>query len=195
LSLPLFYIPYFSSQRVMVVRNLIVLLPFIAILAAHGTVSLASRLRMPLARRAHLAFIVIVFLLNSAWMVYAAQTIRIRRSTDHLASAQEMLERDPSAKNWISPRLQGEFTRRGVSLPSVAMGEATHLVFYFKEIPDHLFKIPANRPGLYQIPPTGPYEVNFDYYPTWPGQERPVRVAIDDARASGLLESLAPITH
>jgi hypothetical protein len=30
----------------------------------------------------------------------------------------------------------------------------------------------ANRFNHYQLLPSGPYDVNFSYYPTWPGPNR-----------------------
>jgi len=43
----------------------------------------------------------------------------------------------------------------------------------FKE-PDkvHLFTVGANRFNHYQLLPSGPHDVNFTYYPTWPGPNR-----------------------
>jgi hypothetical protein len=43
----------------------------------------------------------------------------------------------------------------------------------FKE-PDkvHRSTVGANRFNHYQLLPSGPYDVNFSYYPTWPGPNR-----------------------
>lgn len=36
----------------------------------------------------------------------------------------------------------------------------------------HLDSMGANRFNHYQLLPSGPYDVNFSYYPTWPGPNR-----------------------
>ena len=45
LAFPLFYLLYFAMQRVMVVRNLLAVIPFLAIAAARGAVVIGELLR------------------------------------------------------------------------------------------------------------------------------------------------------
>jgi hypothetical protein len=55
------------------------------------------------------------------------------------------------------------------------------LLFFSREVPadDWL----ANRRGRYTVVPPGPFEVNWDYYPTWEGPERLVVTDATTARA------------
>ena len=76
--------------------------------------------------------------------------------------------------------LDKEIKSRGLPTPdnviSIYEGDA-YAVYYsrepFKEPDnDHLFTVGANRFNHYQLLPSGPHDVNFTYYPTWPGPNR-----------------------
>ena len=69
LSFPCLYLVFFSLQKIMIVRNYLVIIPFFAILAARGTVFLYRRVLVRRSFRAMFAFLTILFLcVNGFWL-------------------------------------------------------------------------------------------------------------------------------
>jgi 4-amino-4-deoxy-L-arabinose transferase-like glycosyltransferase len=198
LSFPVVYSLYFASQRALVVRNLLVLAPFLAILAAHGAQWIWSRTsaagRQPgpggrVAKGARLGFaalLVSALLVNAGWLWHAASTIR-KRKTDAFAREALAYVRERSTTTfYISPRVRTHFALLGAgSLSNVTTdpGRAEHVVFYAHEGARRYQDWHANRPRLTERW-FGPYEVNFNMYPNWWGDDR--IVVMSAAKANGL---------
>ena len=92
----------------------------------------------------------------------------------------EFLDKNISKHYVFSAMLDKEIKSRGLQTPDNVISiyeEDAYAVYYsrepFKE-PDkvHLFTVGANRFNHYQLLPSGPHDVNFTYYPTWPGPNR-----------------------
>ena len=92
----------------------------------------------------------------------------------------EFLNKNTSKHYVFSEMLDKEIKSRGLLTPDNVISiyeKNAYAVYYsrepFKE-PDkvHLFTVGANRFNHYQLLPSGPHDVNFTYYPTWPGPNR-----------------------
>ena len=92
----------------------------------------------------------------------------------------EFLDKNTNKNYVFSTMLDKEIRSRGLPTPDNVISiyeEDAYAVYYslepFKE-PDkvHLFTVGANRFNHYQLLPSGPHDVNFTYYPTWPGPNR-----------------------
>ncbi|HVB38439.1 MAG TPA: phospholipid carrier-dependent glycosyltransferase, partial [Vicinamibacterales bacterium] len=78
LGFPVCYVLYMASQRVMIVRNLLVVAPWLAVLAAVGAAAMAAGLRARPARVAFGAVLVAALAFNAAQLVMAARSIEAR---------------------------------------------------------------------------------------------------------------------
>jgi 4-amino-4-deoxy-L-arabinose transferase-like glycosyltransferase len=170
LSVPLLFIPYVSQQRVMMVRNDLLLFPFLAILCARGVnVLWNSRLfRSNRIARVILAVgLLLALLVNFNWLYYAGRSISPNLTNDWSQMLPRYLLANKDATYYLSAGVRRELNTN--ELPNVVSDPllADKLVFVFDEV-DHPL---ANRPNVYD-PIFGPYEVNFDYYPSWNEDER-----------------------
>lgn len=111
-SFPLLYFLYFCTQRAMVVRNLLVLLPFLAVLAARGAGTIWEWTQPRLAWRGNLSGILRAVLLtcvtavlgvNAAWLFYAAETIVDRESDRFVREALTHIVNYPETRFYLSP--------------------------------------------------------------------------------------------
>jgi len=165
LSVPLLYIPYISLQRVMMVRNDLLLFPFLAILSARGMIVVwNSRFiqSSTIARTIAVVGLVSALLINYNWLYDAAESIATRSSIDRPQELRKYLLTNRETTYYLSKEARSLIDSNG--LPNVVNDPvlADKLVFVFREV-DHPL---ANRPNVYD-PVFGPYEVNFDYYPSW----------------------------
>lgn len=200
LSFPAVYVLYFSSQRAMVVRNLLVVAPFLAILAAHGAAALWQRLnaegeavaRSRAARAAGAALAALLtgaVLVDAAWLWHAATTIRERHSDRFVREALTYVGAHAATTFYLSPRVATHFALIGAhALPNVTAGpdDAEHVMFYAHEGVRHYQDWRANRLRLTERW-FGPYEVNFNVYPNWWGDDRIVVMSMAKAKHLGLL--------
>lgn len=182
LSVPLFYIPYISLQKVMMVRNDLLLFPFLAVLSARG---IAAVWNLDFIRKSMTAkFFIPVLLalglsLNFIWLVDSATSILTRRSLDQAQALQEYLLANPGTTFYLStpakrmlPNENIEGLQNVVNRPSLA----EKYIYLSHEVENPL----ANRRGVYDAV-FGPYEVNFDYYPSWDGDSRVIIMPMDSA--------------
>jgi 4-amino-4-deoxy-L-arabinose transferase-like glycosyltransferase len=179
LSVPLFFIPYVSQQRVMMVRNDLLLFPFLAILCGRGVKVLWDSRFFQANRgvRTMLAIgIVSVLLVNFAWLYRAAKTISPEITTDRSQKLQAYLLANPKTTFYLSPEARSLVDTKGLANVVRDPRLADRLVFVFEEV-DHPL---ANRPNVYD-PVFGPYEVNLDYYPSW---NEDVRIVVVPMKAA-----------
>ncbi len=184
LSFPIAYVLYFSTQGILIVRNLMVVVPFLALLAARGAGGLFEWLRSrPALRHAASAVLVVALAANAAWLVTAADSIVHYQRYGDAAELEEMIAQRPEQRFALSPRaIQLLGVRRGGLENVVADVErADTAVFHTSEVP-HKNRLVANRPRYHTLLPGGPFEINFDYYPNWWGRARMVISPIEEAR-------------
>lgn len=188
LSIPILFIPYMSQQRVMMVRNDLLLFPFLAILCAGGMLTIWNSRFVRSSRIARTAVVVGLtgaLLINYNWLYLAARSIPASATTDRPRELQKYLLENSETTFYLSPEARnlvnsGEFPNV-VHDPTLA----DRLVFVFREVNFPL----ANRPNVYD-PIFGPYEVNFDYYPSWNEDERIVVMPMKAALAQSQFASI-----
>jgi hypothetical protein len=172
---PLLYLAYFSfGQGVMVVRNLLLLGPFLALLAARGIMDLFRLLRWRALKIAAGVALAGIFIVNGAWLVRSAETIRERGRANYVAQAVEYMRARPGDSFFVSKRVLDAARAAHLDLPPNVVsgtGKASHVVIYAKaDGPGHR-KWKANDPWL-TVAVFGPNEVNSNYYATWRGDDR-----------------------
>lgn len=184
LSFPAVYIAYFVfTQRVLHVRNLMVLVPFLAVLAGNGwqlvNSFIARKIRRPFVGRLFNLFVLGAFLINAQWIMYSTQTIQSRQSTDYLAQLIDYIKANPDKKFLLSKEAQTKLKERNalsmLSNFTSDIHDAPDLaVLYTYEVDWTRWK--CNTPD-YFVTWFGPYELNLNYYPTWNGQ-RNVKILV-----------------
>jgi hypothetical protein len=173
LSFPVAFVLYFATQRVLIVRNLLVLAPFLAFLAARGIgFLLEDVVRSRGARLFGAVGIGAMLLVNLVWIARAAHSIAVRDARADLRRLSAWLDEHPDRRVALSPRVTnnlGLIERRARPAESPLDPDVDDVVFYALDIPWP--ELLANRRG-YATTWFGPYEVNYDYYPTWMGADR-----------------------
>jgi hypothetical protein len=181
LSVPVLFIPYMIQQQVLMVRNYLLLFPLLAILCVKGIgVAWNSRLlrSSAVARTVLAAGLVSVLLINYNWLYVAAQSIPASASTDRPRELRDYLMANRETTYYLSPAARSLVDSSQFSnvVPDPALAEK--FIFVFREVNYPL----ANRPNVYD-PIFGPYEVNFDYYPSWNEDGRIVVMPMEAALA------------
>ena len=188
IAFPIISLGVMSAQRVMIVRNDLAAVPDLAVLSSFGLVWLYDRLKeTPL--RFGLVFVTLAgLLMNEAWLIWSSQTIVDRQAARFARQAADHVRSNPDTKFYLSPKVRSLLEpHRAVDLPNVVTDPARSTVALIcaSEKSDPYMKAkgpgwPCNYRGL-SLGWFGPYEVNWDYYPTWMGDDR--IVILDSARA------------
>jgi 4-amino-4-deoxy-L-arabinose transferase-like glycosyltransferase len=196
---PVFYVLYFCTQRAMVVRNLLVIVPFLAVLAARGTCFLWERLKLKggkfynfelnLPRALFAALLSVAFAINFGWLIYAAETITERNTDRFIREAAAYISANGDRRIFLSPRVRTHLTAIGSTrFENVTenSAEADRVLFYAHEGMSRYQDWQANN---YWFTETwfGPYEVNFNVYPNWWGDDRIVVMTTARANEIGVL--------
>ncbi len=186
---PILYVLFFSIQSLMIVRNLLVLAPFIAVLAAHGIAKVWERLNSRLLRVAMAGAIATMLVINAGWLIHAGETIRDRNSDRYVENLADYIVRHASSEFYVSPRVWGALEAiDAVPQPNVQSSapETADLValYAFDAMPNWR-DWPGNNRAL-TVATFGPREVNFNYYPNWEGNDRLILMTSEAAQEAGV---------
>ncbi len=183
---PVVYLLYFSTQRVMFVRNVLILFPVFAILAARGFAWGLTLIRNRNLRLAGGAAIVIALAFNFSWLLSSALTIHPRADAELGAETANYLRAHSPERFYVSDSVRASL---GANIPANVVStpaEAQHVVLRSTDPKDYEFWTNANRPGTYTMT-AGARDVNIDYYPPWIGKPHHVAVTPDQASQMGIL--------
>jgi 4-amino-4-deoxy-L-arabinose transferase-like glycosyltransferase len=217
---PVLYVAYFSTQEYFVVKNLLVVAPFLAVAAARGAAALwalLGRTRFPLlvsreackvnyAQAGLAALLLAVCTVNAGWLAYTCQTIAERGSPRFLRETAAYLSANGQTQFFLSARVRKELGMLGIDRPlntTEDLEKADAVVFYTVEgswpadyadwRETHNAKKthwPATRRNLVTTW-FGPYETNLNYYPSWEGDQRLIVMPLEKARQIGAYQNLA----
>jgi hypothetical protein len=189
---PVAFIVFMVSWHTMIVRNYMLLAPFLAFFSARGIFALYQTLAHRSAAQLTLTALITLMLLgNMAWLFHAADTIRHRQEIDLTGEVIAYIQRHSRTRYFLSPQLAHAVTMRTGSQAEENISsnptDADRYLFSSKEVPllqiGHLL---CNRPWQYRVV-SGPLEVNFDYYPDWLGDARAVDLSMRHARNAQML--------
>lgn len=183
LSFPVVYIAYFALQRVMIVRNLIILAPFLAVLAARGIAVLMAAASSRVAVQAAAAAAVAMALGVNVWFeARAAERTRVRNPGRTVAEFASWLDDHSAAGVQMTERLRSALKAAGHD--QVPGGTSAAFVAFYALEPPHL----QLQPNQYQLfaATFGPEEVNLNYYPDWIGDEHIVVLTREQAARFGV---------
>jgi hypothetical protein len=183
-GLPVLYLLYMSTQIVMIVRNLLVLAPFLAALAAFGIGWLWDGLAQYSRRLAYAVPVGLILLagLNAVWLIETTQSVIQRGDRDGYTQAvMAHISNHPEQTFCIGSALSFEFGQRGFEAGNIRYFQPTDHIIYAQDEVNGL-AVQANWPGLYTRI-FGPQEVNWDYYPDWIGNFRYIMIDGEAAAA------------
>ncbi|MEN8184947.1 MAG: hypothetical protein ABFS46_20695, partial [Myxococcota bacterium] len=173
-SFPVAYLLFFSLYPVMIPRNYLVLAPFLAVLAARGVSEIRDRLPGRMLRGVFVAAVSAMLLIDAAWLVQAGESIRSADGRKHLHGLAAYLDAHPDTRFAASEQIRGQLRRLDgrvrENVTSGPLREVDEVVFYASESYPYVV---ALRPR-YDLSRAwfGPYEVNFNFYPSWLGSDR-----------------------
>lgn len=179
LIFPVIYALYFCTQRAMIVRNYLVLVPFLSILAARGYFWLRSTFSNRWVQWLSAAFVGFVLLFNFSWQVQASRSIINRHNTNaFLNSFIEHVQSDPKRLIAVSPLLEGILRKHNFSSKNFVSQRQygfskpfdEYASYYSETVLPRSWEWASNRPGTFAYI-YGPKEVNLDYYVGWIGDD------------------------
>jgi len=187
---PIFYLLYFANQKVMIVRNLLVLLPFLAILASRGISYCIIQLVQTKKIRILLSIgICVIILVNLAWLHRAAESISYRAVINHRVNIISYLAAHSNDKYFLSDMIN-EMVKSCINVGQInvtdVVEKADYVIFSSDEIKPRTKWI-VNQHGTYKMV-SGINVVNDDYYSTWAGDMRILAVNKDIAKRLGLID-------
>jgi hypothetical protein len=185
----------------MIVRNYLLIVPFIGLLAARGIGDVAGRLANgpagvpPSARRlmlrgAHAAFLAalgVAAVAQASYLVGAANSIARPDVNADARAAVRYVAGHPRRTYRLSPRVRALAAAQQITLPAnITDGAAADAVVFFA-IADGpgARRWTTNDPWLTEAT-FGPREVNFNWYSSWDGRDRIAVMTVDKARAAGV---------
>ncbi len=178
LLLPVMWVLFFSSQKVLFVRNLLPMAPFFALFAARGLGALVSYL--PARTKALTPALGLLLLLaNGTWQYTAAESIRQRNAPARDLTGEFITwlssERGERTVYLSEPLARELFERLGQLPPGCTtdrMRETDLAAFRPHEVAlnaspmDPAGTLGSNLPGCL-VASFGPREVNWEWYTTW----------------------------
>ena len=183
LLFPLLYLLVMSLQRAMLIRNLLILVPFIAVYAGIGAGWLWDKLPQRWIRSILVVTLIVILTINGVWLGYSARSIVNRHTTQYLADVRGWLIQYPELTYYASTQVR---TALGDAIPeniTSDLSQADEVLVYLKEIQE-VDPMPANIPRLF-ITQFGSWEANIEYY-TWHGDNKIMLLPIDTVHSFGL---------
>jgi hypothetical protein len=190
LSFPVFYILYFSTRKIMFVRNFMVLLPFLAILSARGIAFLYAKINRRAWKIGFATAVASMLLVNAGWLVYATGTILDRGSNRFIKELITLIDETPEQTYYVSDRIFEDMSNiKPDAAPNVTReltDEVDVVVEYFYEAKEQRVTWTPNFPGVFPNV-IGPLEINLDYYPSWQGDDRILYMPVGEALGWGII--------
>ena len=188
---PVVYWLYFSKQNVMIVRNYLCLLPFIAIFGAHGGMHIWE-ISGKYARGACLGILGIAALVNGAWIVHSSRSIVSYDLEENNAALIKLIgqrEGNILVSDEIWALLSEQEREHRKAMNREATSEPEYIAIGYEILK---WALPANKPGAYNVLLGGPFEINFEYYPGFSvkalNKWRFVEISGDLVAGRGLIE-------
>lgn len=184
LSFPLLYLLYMSNQRVLIVRNVLVFIPVMALLAASGVYFIWQKLSYAPMRYALATGLIAILSVNIFWNIRATETVVNRLDQDaFVRQAGDFIVAQGVEDFCVSNHVRNRMASLGYTVTTEH--NTPYLAFWASDIGP--WEVLASRIDLTERW-FGPYEVNYDYYPDWWGDDR--IVIMDASKAPGFKVNL-----
>ncbi|MDH5748808.1 MAG: hypothetical protein OEY85_05810, partial [Rhodospirillales bacterium] len=175
------YFLFISSPRLMQARNLMTLVPFLALFMARGIVVLYSiRWARPFSQAAIVLFLTVSAGVNSLWLFSSAATVFPRSAESEIENLRLYIKARPDWNFVFSPEIKSALSAGTIPDMVKAGASSPYCVLFYREVnfPTRNYTgIQANIDGYYTAVLSS-MEVNYDYYPTWTGRNSNWRILI-----------------
>lgn len=161
-GLPLLYLVYMAQQKVFFPRNLLILLPFMAVAAGFGAQALLDRVRPSWAVGGLLALPVVA---HAGFLVHASETIHDRRTGRAVAEFKAWCAAHPQAGLRASPKVLR------VAGPQPCFGDGPGQVLYLSEGHPDSRRYPSLGADWF-AEVFGPADISLGWYGSWLGDDR-----------------------
>lgn len=183
LMFPLMYLLFMSLQRAMLIRNLLILVPFMAILISMGVLYVWRLMRSRWLRIMLGVMIGLMLSINGGWLVYSAQSIANRRTDRHNHDMRAWIEQSPDVRFYATSSVMLQLGDDPPLNVTSDLSAADEVFVYLTEIQE-VEPMRSNIPRLF-VQQFGSWEVNIEYY-TWHGDDRIVLLPIETVQTMGL---------
>jgi hypothetical protein len=176
-----------ATASMCVVRNYLVVAPFLSVLAARGVAAVFGLLPRRLSRPVIAGVLAVGAAAQAFWLVRAAESIRNPDPAADVGRAVAWVAAHPSRRFKLSPKVRELATGKKLTLPPnvTEARDADRLVFFARaEGPDPA-RWRSNDPWQAEAV-FGPDDVDFGWYSSWPGNDRVLVMTATDAKATGV---------
>jgi len=183
LFLPVLYILYMCTQKVFIVRNLLLVGPFLAIAAARGVGSLLGLVKAPALRFLVVAGVAGVLVVNANWLYRAALSIPRHKPGIALQDLAHYVETQPIHRIYASQSVRNAL--KALHLDSARLADTPQASQEWAFYPDDWANFGTRPSNLSRLANTwfGTFEINWNYYTNWAGPPRIVVVSTQRAQA------------
>lgn len=162
LVFPVLFVVYISTYSVMFVRNLLICIPFLVVLATRGLGFLHHKITRLSAKPLVFLFTWMLIGINMYWTFEAAYNIAHFNENQQIHDVIAFIEANPEQKYWLTEKVSMHIAEVTPVLPSNITNnpqEATAVVFFASDVE----RFQANRHD-YLTAWFGTREVNYNYY-------------------------------
>jgi hypothetical protein len=187
-SIPILYLIYFSTNRVMIVRNLLIVLPFFFVLCGYAFERIAHL---------YVKFYAEILIIMTGFIFVFMSVLEIRNTTLSLFTTDKMIKEQLSSymnsrkgeSVLISKRALGYMDPYIHTKLKQYQGQKIDKVIFilgeFNKPKERYLSQPflgelANVRGIYSVI-AGPNEIDIDYYPSWSGKSRVIELSGEKA--------------
>ena len=182
---------YFSTLKVFIVRNFLIFLPFLALLVGCGTAFIFQVVKPRAVALVAVGIVAALLLANGLYLLSAARSIADEDRGSPVRLVAEYIDDHDDDRFVLSREVRRAFRADDRSIPENARARepspGDEYVFWYsqvEQISQTLTVWPTTKRDYYRD--FGSLEVNFDYYPTWPGPDRIIVMTRDELRDVGL---------
>jgi hypothetical protein len=182
---PLLFLAFFCLKNsALMVRNYLLIAPFLALLLARAAGSLVERLPRLWQRASVFALLALIGIANATFIAKAAESIRDANLERDMEQAIRYLS-ESGSRYRLSPQLARYASKHRLPRGVGPREPVDRVAFLARAEGPNPFKWPANDPWQAERV-FGPLEMNFDWYPSWSGADRVVVMSLEKAKQIGL---------
>jgi hypothetical protein len=184
ITVPAIYIALMSINRVMIVRNHLVLVPFVAVLVAIALDAFVKLFPSRVAQSTIALAAAGLLTLNWQNLLHAKSSLEDLDIQSWRLSVSSYLKMHKGKRFSASPRVSALFEHS--EFPSMTFYPPEQADTYLYVLGEHKYYNPTpsaitNRRNVYRVV-AGPDDVDLDYYPNWSGLERIIAIDAPAAR-------------
>jgi hypothetical protein len=182
--LPIVLLLMFCGRyRAMIVRNYLLITPFLGVFAARGLSEIGARLPRWWLRYGLAALASVAFVAGAVWLIAAGESIRRPDGNDQVRKALAYVSKHPGKRFKLSPQVTAIAQAQKLPIPPNAKAEtgADQMVFFLRAEGGDPFVRRSNHPWLFKAV-FGPRDVNLNWYSTWDASDRVVVMTVEKAK-------------